>query len=469
MNNIVKIKVIFVLFSLIFTTISFSAEPIVPLPKPTVDIEIKKETAKKKQIYPQKKPQEKKEVETTKKVVDEDKQIDDQVIIYPEKKPITVQKKIDKSVVKSTIFSKKDFQLAKASFKAIEQKKWKKALDISKKARDKSLYKLINYLYLTRTPNQASFYDYVSFINTNPDYPRLSRLRYLAEHKINLKSSSPKAILKWFGNEEPLSDYGKIKLGEINIQNGNFEIGSKLIKEGWIKAKLSKADLRYLRKKYKKIITVSDNIKRADWHAWEGKHWDVQRMLRYLPKGETALYRARQLLMSRSYGVDEAIGKVPAKYKNDIGLKYDRLKWRRRRGRLESSLEILFSVTKDPKKLKRPDIWWKERAILTRSLIYKKKYAKAYKVSSNHSLSEGPEFAEAEWLSGWISLTFLNDPNMALQHFKNFYNNVGYPISLSRGAYWIGQTYKKINNKQKANEWFSESSKYLNCKSTYSF
>ena len=86
---------------------------------------------------------------------------------------------------------------------------------------------------------------------------------------------------------------------------GNFEKGSKLIKEGWIKAKLSKSDLRYLRKKYKKIITVEDNIKRADWHAWEGKHWDVQRMLRYLPKDETLLYRARQLLMSRSYGVDK--------------------------------------------------------------------------------------------------------------------------------------------------------------------
>ena len=107
----------------------------------------------------------------------------------------------------------------------------------------------------------------------------------------------------------------------------------------------------------------------------EGKHWDVQRMLRYLPKDETALYRARQLLMSRSYGVDSAIAKVPAKYKNDIGLKYDRLKWRRRRGRLDPSLEILFSVPKDPLKLVRPDLWWKERGILTRSLIYKKKYA----------------------------------------------------------------------------------------------
>ena len=33
-------------------------------------------------------------------------------------------------------------------------------------------------------------------------------------------------------------------------------------------ARLTKADLRYLRKKYKKIIAVEDNIKRADWHAW---------------------------------------------------------------------------------------------------------------------------------------------------------------------------------------------------------
>ena len=129
---------------------------------------------------------------------------------------------------------------------------------------------------------------------------------------------------------------------------------------------------------------------------------------------------------------------------------------------MDSSLEILFSVPDDPIKLVRPDIWWKERAILARSLIYKKKYALAYKVSSNNSLSEGPEYAEAEWLSGWIALTFLNDASMALQHFKNFYNNVGYPISLSRGAYWLGQAYKKMNNKQKSTEWLTESSKFLN-------
>ena len=465
MKYLVKLKVILLVFFATFVSNALAADRILPLPRPVPDKEAVTITAKKKEIYPQKKPVEKKEVES-KEVAEEISEIQEETevkeFIYPEKKPVTVQKKVDKTVAKSSILSKKDFKIAKAVFDAIDKKKWQTALKLSKKSKDKLFKNLVTYLYLKKTPNAASFYDYTRFINNNPDFPRINRLRYLAEHKINLKSNLPIAIMRWFGGKDPLSEFGKIKLGEIYIKQGDIDEGSQLIKDGWIRAKLTKADLRYLRKKYKNIITVEDNIKRADWHAWEGKHWDVQRMLRYLPKDETALYRARQLLMSRSYGVDNAITKVPAKFKNDIGLKYDRLKWRRRRGRLESSLEILFSIPKDPKKLKRPEIWWKERAILTRSLIYKKKYAKAYKVSSSHSMIEGPEYAEAEWLSGWIALTFLDDPNMALQHFKNFYNNVGYPISLSRGAYWIGRTYKIINNKQKSKEWFNEAAKYLN-------
>ena len=38
--------------------------------------------------------------------------------------------------------------------------------------------------------------------------------------------------------------------------------------------------------------------------------------------------------MSKSYGVDNAIKNVPTKLKNDAGLNYDRLKWRRKRGRV---------------------------------------------------------------------------------------------------------------------------------------
>ena len=56
------------------------------------------------------------------------------------------------------------------------------------------------------------------------------------------------------------------------------------------------------------------------------------------------------------------------------------------------------------------------------------------KLQVSIALDKGPEFAEAEWMSGWIALSFLNDPILAIDHFNNFYQNVSYPISLSRGS-----------------------------------
>jgi soluble lytic murein transglycosylase len=219
--------------------------------------------------------------------------------------------------------------------------------------------------------------------------------------------------------------------------------------------------MKHFRKKYKKYLNSSDYIKRADYLAWENKYWDLKRMLRYLPKDYRLLYTARQILMSKSYGVDKAIKNVPTKLKNDAGLNYDRLKWRRKRGRIDDSLEILLKTKNNKNYLVRPDKWWIERAIIARALIYKKRYEMAYKISSKHSLEIGPEYAEAEWLSGWIALSFLNDPILAIDHFNNFYQNVGYPISLARGAYWLGKAYEKIEDKDQSYKWYLEATKYL--------
>jgi len=289
----------------------------------------------------------------------------------------------------------------------------------------------------------------------------LGRIKYLAEHKLSTDTISPKKIIDWFGVDEPLSGFGKMILGESIILNGNTQKGISYIKEGWITAELSKSELRFYRKKFKKYLNADDYIKRADYLAWNNKYWDLKRLLRYLPKDYELLYTARQLLMSKSYGVDNAISKVPAKFKNDAGLNYDRLKWRRKRGRVDSSVEILVKIKNTKDYLVRPDKWWFEREIISRSLIYKKKYALAYKIASNHALTDGPEYAAAEWMSGWIALSFLDDPLLAKDHFENFYNNVGYPISTSRGAYWLAKTYQKLGKNELANEWFGKASNFL--------
>ena len=317
----------------------------------------------------------------------------------------------------------------------------------AKKAKDKSIYNFIRWKHLLTTGNQLTFYEYKRFIELNPKYPRINRIKYLAEHKMSAKDLSPNFIIDWFKKNPPLSGFGKIILGQANLLKGQSAEGNKLIKEGWITADLTRNDMKFFRKKFKKILNSNDYIKRADYLAYENKYWDLKRMLRYLPKDYQLLYTARQLLMSKSYGVDAAISKVPKKFKNDHGLNYDRLKWRRKRGRVDGSLEILLKIKNTKEYMVRPDKWWVERGIIGRSLIYKKKYETAYKIVSNHALTEGPEYAEAEWMSGWIALSFLKDPILAENHFLNFYNNVGYPISLSRGAYWLGRTYEKIGKK----------------------
>ena len=338
---------------------------------------------------------------------------------------------------------------------------WPDALKTAKKAKDKSIYNFIQWRHLLTKGNKASYFDYKIFIDANEDYPRIGRIKYLAEHKLSTEKISPKKIIDWFGETEPLSGFGKMILGESYVLTGNKVKGINYIKEGWVNAELSKSELRFYRKKFKKYLNANDYINRADYLAWNNKYWDLKRLLRYLPKEYELLYNARQLLMSKSYGVDNAIAKVPAKFKNDAGLNYDRLKWRRKRGRVDSSVEILVKVKNTRDYLVRPDKWWTEREIISRSLIYKKKYELAYKISSNHAMTDGPEFAAAEWMSGWIALSFLNDPLLAKDHFEKFYNNVGYPISVARGAYWLGRTYEKLNESETSSKWYKEASKFL--------
>ena len=452
-----KLFTTIILFFLSFQS-AFSNETILPIKKPDLN---EKNTRKKiAEIIPLPKPSEKEdEIQNEIKITTTEifKKIDG--VIIPKNKPLIVKEKLRK-IKKQKFYSDRDLKYAKQAISFMEKSNWKDAKKAASKARAKSIYDFIQWRHLLTTGNRATFTEYKQFIERVKDYPRIDRVRYLGEHKINSKNHTKNEIIQWFDKYPPLSGFGKMMLGDALLSK-NKETAINLIKEGFIKADLSKNDLIFFRKKFKKYLNSSDYIKRADYLAWENKYWDLKRMLRYLPKDYQLLYTARQLLMSRSYGVDSAISNVPASLKKDAGLNYDRLKWRRKRGRVDSSLEILLSIKNNKDYMVRPDKWWVERSIIARSLIYKKRYEQAYKITSKHGLSEGAELAEAEWMSGWIALSFLKDPILAKSHFTKFYNNVGYPISLSRGAYWLGKANLALNNKEEADKWFKEGSKYL--------
>jgi soluble lytic murein transglycosylase len=461
-----KLLFISLVISIMVNINNLSAETaiLIPLKKPSLtDEEIVKKLTQN-ILIPIKKPKKIKEIKIVeKKITKTVKDTKNKKLSFkiPRKKPSIPGVTTSRSVKISKYYSKKDFNIARKAISEMQRSRWTSSLKIAKKAKDKSIYNFIKWRYLLTTGNQASFYDYKVFIDRNNQYPRIDRLRYLAEHKLSTSKVSPKKIINWFAGKDPLSGYGQMILGESYILIGEKTRGANLIKKGWITASISKNELKFFRKKFKKYLNADDYIKRADYLAWNNKYWDLRRLTRYLPKDYELLYTARHILMSKGYGVDQAIKNVPEKFKNDAGLNYDRLKWRRKKGRVDSSVEILMKIRNDKDYLVMPEKWWKEREIISRKLIYKKKYEIAYKITSDHGMTEGVEFAEAEWMSGWIALSFLKDPLIAKDHFHNFYKNVSYPISTSRGAFWLGRTYEKLGNKEQSLKWYQEASRYL--------
>ena len=204
----------------IFNQFTQTFAEIIPLKKP---IQSKKEEEKKLLVdvlKPLKKPLTKKIIKNEQKQTDYKKvtrKKSNSGIILPKKKPLIAGVKKDDPVKKSKYYSKKDFALAKKALSEMKQAKWTSALKTSKRARDKSIYNFIQWRHLLTKGNKASYYEYKAFIDANEDYPRIGRIKYLAEHKLSTDTVSPKKIINWFETNEPLSGFGKMILGESYI------------------------------------------------------------------------------------------------------------------------------------------------------------------------------------------------------------------------------------------------------------
>ena len=197
-------KILFLGFSvliLIFSNNLFAEiNSVVPLKKHVLS---KEEIQKKISINilkPLKKPTKTKEIKIEEVIVKKELVLKEKKLSFkiPKKKPTTVGTSTAKNIKISRYYSKKDFGLAKKAISEMQKSKWSSSLKIAKKAKDNSIYNFIQWRHLLTSGNQASFYDYQVFLNKNSDYPRISRVKYLAEHKLSTESVSPRKIIKWF-------------------------------------------------------------------------------------------------------------------------------------------------------------------------------------------------------------------------------------------------------------------------------
>jgi soluble lytic murein transglycosylase len=425
--------------------------------EPKKEVKEKKIPEKKQEVIkPQEttKPKETKEVkkkdiektEVTKEVVPKIKPSDFKNFTPEQKGPLVTK-----------TLSDKDFEITKVVFDYVDRKQWRLALSDAQKVQDKAIYTLVNWMYLIEPQSGASFNEYQTFIKNHKDWPRINRIKYLAEHKINFDNNSPSSIIEYFSNNPPLSGFGRLRLAEAFLENNQTEKAKNLVKDGFKDAELSKNDLKYFSKIFKKFLTHQDYVLRADYFAYEAKYKDLKDTIEYLNPDYQKLYNARAALFTKR-SADNLISQIPQSLKEDPGLIYDRIKWRRKKARFDDALTLMNQSASDS--LMRNQYLAKERLSVGRDKISDKEYKVAYDILKDHRLNEGADYAEIEWHLGWIALSFTNQTDAALSHFLKMNAAVTYPISKARAAYWIGRTYKKLGQASQANSWFRTGSQY---------
>ena len=288
----------------------------------------------------------------------------------------------------------------------------------------------------------------LAFLERRPDWPGLDYLRRRSEGSVPYRAR-PDEVLAFFADNPPQTGAGLIVLAAAHETLGQAEVAKPLLIRAWTQMNLSVGDERYLLERYSDLLKPH-NVARMDMLLWEGRDTAAERLMPRVPEGWRKLAAARLALQGEKPGVDDLIAAVPASLSSDAGLAYERFMWRVRKGRRDEAAELILTRAGTVEALGRPEEWSNWRRIFAREAMRDGKGARAYQLASTHGLSGGSAYADLEWLSGYLALRYLDDPALALKHFRKFRAAVETPISLGRAGYWEGRAHEALGDTEQA-------------------
>ncbi|MBS9715420.1 lytic transglycosylase domain-containing protein [Pseudohalocynthiibacter aestuariivivens] len=305
---------------------------------------------------------------------------------------------------------------------------------------------------------EGDFTDFQRFLTRRSDWPGLKRLR--ARGEISITDAIPTAdVLAYFEDHPPQTGNGALQRGRAFREIGAQHDANDEAVIAWRSLSIEPSARTVLLQRYGHILGAHHEA-RLDMLLWRGLVSEAKAMFPLVSPGWRKLAEARLGLRADSNGVDGLIAAVPAALRNDPGLAYERFLWRAKKGRDEAAIEIALARSGSAVSLGEPERWGRYRRQMARQLMRDGQPRLAYRLASAHHLSEGRNYADLEWLSGFIALRKLDEPAQALEHFQNFQAAVFTPISLGRAGYWKGRAEEALGNTEAAQAAYAFGARY---------
>ena len=363
-------------------------------------------------------------------------------------------------IAASDVVSTRDAALLRDGLQAVDRSDWFEVRQAESQIRDTTARDVLTW-YRARRDWRMSFDEMDRALTRLGGWPEIGAIRSRAEEVMQGSTLDARARVAWFETHGGAqSGAGNIVYARALQALGRDDEALEQVRIAWHGRTLTKEVSQQTYSRYKKYLTQDDHRKRADFLLWTRQTTAAGRLKSLLTPDWRALVDARSKLIRRARGVDSAVSAVSSELESHPGLMFDRAQWRRRARLTDRAVPLLRQIDgKDVPAAGRSRLW-KERHPQVRVALKNSDWQLAYELSAPHGLNAGRDFAEAEWIAGWIALRHLGNADRALQHFETLETGVSTPISLSRAYYWKGRALEALGRTDEAQQVYLDAAQF---------
>ncbi len=306
---------------------------------------------------------------------------------------------------------------------------------------------------------EGTWTEYIRFLDAHPDWPGLPLLRKVGETKIPVGRPA-REVLTYFQEDLPQTGTGALRLAAAFEATAQKKSATDTIRLAWLTLYLSKSERETIFARYRSALK-DIHWTRANKLIWDGQFNQALALRPYLSSDQVKLAETRVALRRGQNGVNKLIDALPTNLKSDSGLAYDRFRWRLRKDLWEGGEELIRTQSTSREALGRPDVWSDRRAMIARKAMRERRYKTAHTIASTHFLKPDEDgYTDLEWLSGYLKLVYLDEPEDAITHFRRLRDRAVTPITQGRIWYWLGRAHEAAGNTEKSQEAYKVSARY---------
>ncbi len=304
---------------------------------------------------------------------------------------------------------------------------------------------------------QGNFEQITDFLNRRPDWPGEPYLRRRSEPQVIKQNDAD--ILAFFKDHPAQTPRGVLAHAKALTAAGESGAAQAAVVLAWRTMPMNEGSQAAFLAAHGDLLKPHHDA-RLDAMVWGRDYDEARQMYGVASKSAEQAARSRIAFYRRSDNAVSLYEDLPDALKSSGGVNHARFEWRARKGRQGDAMDLMLASSKSAEALGDPAAWGNRRRALARYEMRNGTAERAYAMASQHYLTEGSDYADLEWLSGYIALTFLKEPMRAHAHFLNHDSAVESPISQGRAGYWQGRALEAAGDNEGATAAYTMGANY---------